>query len=397
MTLESALQITPVVVVLGARQTGKTTMVRAVPALSGHRYFNLDEFDVRAQALEQPDALAHRAPAMVVDEVQRAPDLLLAIKRIVDEQRQPGRFVLTGSANLLMMERIGDSLSGRATYVTLAPMTRRELLGRGTTGRWPDLVESRPDQWIELLSSDPRPDRDWRNVVRIGGFPVPALELASHEQRSIWLEGYVQTYLERDLPRIRAIEDLIEFRRFMRAASLRVGSMLNLTELGRDVGTSQPQASRYLGVLEASFLAHRVEAYSVNRTKRLIQTPKLYWADTALAMHLAGEQEARGEHFENMVAADLLAWRGVDSTRPNILYWRTHTGIEVDFVIEVAGRLLPIEVKSARRAVPSDARALEIFLDEYPDLTDGGLFLHDGDEVFSLTSRVVAAPWWRVL
>jgi len=389
----------PVVVLLGARQTGKTTLVRTHPTLANRPYLTLDDLEVRLQAEADPEALVARAPQLVLDEVQRAKDLLIAIKRAVDRDRprRPGRFVLTGSANLLMLKRIGESLAGRAVYVTLWPLTQGELAGQGRTGLWSALLAARAVQWPLVLTQNPRAPADWREAVQRGGMPVPAHELFTPEERALWFSGYLQTYLERDLPNLRAVENLGDFRRLAQAACLRIGSLLNQAELGRDVGLSQPQVHRFLNVLEASFLTIRLPAYAVNRTKRLIKAPKLYWGDTAFALYLSGETEPRGAHLENLVLLDLLAWRELETPRPEILYWRTAGGVEVDFVIETPHRLLPIEVKTATRAVPADARGLENFLDEYKDKCDGGLLLYGGDEVFPLTQRVLAAPWWRVL
>lgn len=398
-SLAAALRVNPVVVLLGARQTGKTTLVRSHPALAARPYLTLDDLAVRLQAESDPEALVARAPALVLDEVQRAKDLLIAVKRAVDRDRprRPGRFVLTGSANLLMLRRIGETLAGRATYVTLWPLTVGELAGRGRTGLWRELLASRFSKWPELLTRSPAVPLDWREAVRRGGFPVPAHDLTDPGERALWFTGYLQTYLERDLPELRAVENLADFRRLAQAACLRLGGLLNQAELGRDVGISQPQVRRFLSVLEASYLAVRLPAFAVNRTKRLIKAPKLYWSDTAFALHLAGEAEPRGAHLENLVLLDLLAWRDLEAPRPEVLYWRTADGVEVDFVIESARRLLPIEIKTSARALPTDAKGLEAFLDEYEDRSDGGLLLYGGDEVFPLTRRVLAAPWWRVL
>ncbi len=397
--LRNAMQVAPVTVVLGARQTGKSTLVRWLPELSSRPYLTMDDFSVRAQAETDPEALVERAPALVLDEVQRARNLLIAVKRTVDEDhpRRPGRFVLTGSANLLMMRRMGETLAGRAVYVTLWPFTYGELLGEGRVGAWAELLATPFAQWQEVVTARKRRPAEWQKVVRRGGYPVPALELGDDQQRALWFSGYVQTYLERDLPTLRAVEDLVDFRRLMKAACLRIGNLLNQTELGRDVGISQPQVHRFLNVLEASFLAVRLPAFAVNRTKRLIKAPKLYWCDPGLAMHLADEIEPRGAHLENLVLVDLLAWRDTQIRRPQILYWRTASGEEVDFVVEGADRLLPIEVKASRKVVPRDARHLRAFLDEYPDRADGALLLHTGEETFPLTRRVLAAPWWAVM
>lgn len=396
--LERAGRSAPVVVVLGARQTGKTTLVRTAPWLSERPYLTLDDFDLRAMATTDPEAVVARAPALILDEVQRAHDLLVAVKRAVDEdpQRTPGRFVLTGSANLLMMERVAETLAGRAVYVTLWPLTRRERHGLGRVGAWSELMAASHADRLDVVRASPGPSEPWRDAARIGGLPVPAHHLADDEARQLWFGGYVQTYLERDVQALRAIEQLADYRRLMRAACLRLGGLVNQTDLGRDVGMSQPQAHRYLNLMEVGFQAIRVPAFSVNRTRRLIKAPKLYWSDTALALFLAGESEPRGAHLENLVLCDLLAWRDLQPRRPEILHWRTATGVEVDFVVETAQGVLPIEVKASARVSPADVKGLEAFLDDYPDLADGGLLLHGGSDAFPLTRRVLAVPWWQV-
>jgi uncharacterized protein len=182
-----------------------------------------------------------------------------------------------------------------------------------------------------------------------------------------------------------------------RAACLRIGNLVNQTELGRDVGIAQPQVHRFINLMEASYQAVRLSSYAVNRTRRLIKSPKLYWSDTGLALFLAGESEPRGAHLENLVLTDLLAWRDLQARRPEVLYWRTATGIEVYFVIETPDRLLPIEIKAASRVTTADAKGLEAFLYEYPDLAEGALLIHGGYETFPLTRRILAAPWWKVI
>lgn len=386
-------------VVLGARQTGKTTLVRSMPLLARRPYLTLDDFELRAQASSDPESVVARAPALVLDEVQRARDLLIAVKRAVDSDRTRtrGRFVLTGSANLLMLERMGETLAGRAVYVTLWPFTRRERLGLGRAGIWSELLGAPFARWRDVIDAPGGPAEDWRKAVRLGGLPVPAHDLTDDEERALWFSGYVQTYLERDLQVLRAVENLADFRRLMRAACLRLGGLLNQTELSRDVGIVQPQVHRFLNLMETSYQAIRLPAFSVNRTRRLIKAPKLYWSDTALALFLAGEAEPRGPHLENLVLIDLLAWRDVQARRPEVLYWRTASGIEVDFVVETPKMLLPIEVKAAARVTPADAKGLEAFLDEHHDRASGALLLHAGKETFPLTRRVLAAPWWQVI
>jgi hypothetical protein len=334
---------------------------------------------------------------VTVDEVQRAPELLRSVKRAIDRGRVPGRFVLTGSANLLLLRRVSESLAGRASYLTLWPMTRREQQGHGRCGCWEALLTSEERDWPALLEAQSDPPADWRPWAMRGGFPTPALHLKTQAERTVWFDGYVRTYLERDLQAVSAIAALPDFRRLMRAASLRLGQVLNQTELGRDVGLAQPTVHRYLNLLEATYLLVRLPAYSVNRTKRLVKSPKLYWGDTGLAGHLAGLDEPTGAFLENLVLGDLLSWRDARSERAEILYWRTTVGEEVDFVIEVDGRLLPIEVKSTRRPALRDTESLRTFHREYGKKAGAGLLLHSGSVLSWLTPRVLAAPWWRVL
>ena len=401
--VRAALTSSPVVVVSGARQTGKSTLVRALGDEDGRRYLTLDDFETLERARLEPDALVGGDGPLTLDEVQRTPDLLVAIKRAVDEDRRPGRFLLTGSADLLLMDRVAESLAGRAVHLALWPMTLGEQAGLGRAGVWTELFESAPDAWPELLAgTDAAPadssPTDWRLAAARGGYPVPALELRRDaDARELWFDGYARTYLERDLRELANVASLVDFRRLMRAACLRLGNLVNQTDLGRDVGLSQPTVHRHLALLETSYQLVRVAPYSVNRTKRLVKSPKLFWADAALAMHLAGESEPRGAHLENLVLGDLLAWSGAARGRPEVLYWRTTTGKEVDFVIEWGGRLLPIEVKATARPHVGDAAGLRVFREEYPEATCAGLLLHTGDELGWIAEGVLAAPWWRVL
>ncbi|MGH7571319.1 MAG: ATP-binding protein [Gemmatimonadota bacterium] len=396
--IEGLLGVQPVVVVMGARQVGKSTLVRALSALADHHYVSLDDLEARGLAQRSPMDLLTLASRMTIDEVQREPDLMFAIKREVDSapRRQPGRFVLTGSANLLLMRRVSESLAGRAGYITLWPLTRGERLGLGRTGIWSDLFEAPFAEWADVVEDSSGERTDWRDEARSGGYPTPAHELTSPEDRGHWFSGYVQTYLERDLQDLASVDSLVDFQRVMRAACLRLGNLVNQSEISRDVGVSQPTVHRWLNLLETSFQLVRVEPYAVNRTKRLVKSPKLYWSDTGLALHLAGGDPG-GAHLENLVLADLLAWRDVQIDRPAILYWRTSSGEEVDLVVESKRGLIAIEIKSGRRVSMRDAASLRTFRDEYRDLFLGGLLLHDGTAVEPMGDGIVAAPWWKIL
>ena len=383
-------------VVTGARQTGKSTLVRKLGA--DRTYLTLDDLGVLEQAQRAPEQLLSRGARLTLDEVQRAPGVLLAIKRAVDEERVPGQFLLTGSANLELMANVSETLAGRAVYVTLWPMTRGEVGGHGSVGKWDAFLDQPKERWVEALGPAARGHEGaWTDLVRRGGYPDPALALTSDEDRSAWFEGYLRTYLERDLQQLASIDNLIGFQRLTRAAALRVGNLMNQADLARDVGVPPTTAQRYLHLLEVSYQLLRVEAYSVNRTKRLVKSPKLYWSDTGLALHLSAEREPRGAHLENLIVTDLFAWRETRTHRPNILFWRTSKGAEVDLVIETPRELLPIEVKNTPSVRMEDARHLITFLAEYPDKASAALLVHTGQDTYWLTDKVLAVPWSRVL
>jgi hypothetical protein len=393
--LAERLRAMPAVVVTGARQTGKSTLAEhLVPG--ARRYATLDDLDVRDTARRDPDALLGGSGPLTLDEVQREPGLLHAVKRAIDRDRKPGRFLLTGSANLLLMRQVSESLAGRASYLTLWPMTRREQRGLGQAGVWDALLAARDEEWRDIVAAGPDAPEDWRALARRGGFPTPAVELTTARERAIWFDGYVRTYLERDLQDLAAISALPDFRRLMRAACLRVGQLVNQTELGRDAALPQPTVHRWLNLLETSYLLVRLPSYAVNRTKRLIKAPKIYWGDTGVALHLAGLDEPSGAHLENLVLQDLLAWRDARLDRAQIGYWRTAIGEELDFVIEAGGRLLPVEVKASARPRLADSAHLRTFRTEYGRKARAGLLLHTGNTLEWLAPDVLAAPWWRV-
>ena len=395
-SLAQRLRVMPAVVVTGARQTGKSTLVRdLVPG--PRRYLSLDDLDVLDAARREPEILLDGREPVILDEVQREPRLLLAVKQAIDRHRRPGRFLLTGSANLLLMRQVSESLAGRASYLTLWPMTRREQQGLGQGGVWEQLLSARDEQWPDVLSAQPGEAADWRALARRGGLPTPALHLDDANDRSIWFDGYVRTYMERDLQDLSSISALPDFRRLMRAACLRLGQVVNQTGLGRDVALPQSTVHRYLNLLETSQLLVRVPAFAVNRNKRLIKSPKMYWSDTGAAMHLTQQDEPDGAHLENLVLHDLLAWRDARTEPAEILYWRTAAGEEVDFVVEAGGRLLPVEVKATSRPRLREASHIRSFRSEYGSQARAGLLLHDGTHTGWLAPDVLAVPWWRVL
>lgn len=396
--LDTALRTMRVVVVTGPRQAGKSTLVRNHRLLMTRPYFSLDDSTTLLRLQADRRAFLLSEPEMVIDEVQRDPALMLAIKAVVDEQRpqRRGQFVLTGSANLLMMHQVSDSLAGRAYYVRMQPLTRSEQQGLGSTGIWTGFFSTPVKDWLDLVRAGPTLTEDWREAVARGGFPSVALELRTEEERSIWFDGYIATYLERDLRDLQAVGNLQNFQALMQAAALRLGHLLNHAELARDVKMPVATVHQYMNLLETSFQATRLAPFARNRTKRLIKTPKLYWNDVALALHLGGS-EPTGAHLENYVLTDLLAWRDTETPRPEVTYWRTAAGAEVDFIIERKRKLLAVEVKSGGAPSARDVVHLKEFCAEYAPEAVGGLLLHGGSESYWLSDRIIAVPWWRVM
>jgi hypothetical protein len=394
--LERRLEVMPAVVVTGARQTGKSTLVREL-LRSDRTWFTLDDLDTLEAARRDPAIITDALDPVTIDEVQREPRLLIALKSAIDRERVPGRYLITGSANLLLMQNVSESLAGRAAYLVLRPLTRGEQAGNASCGAWESLLSEREERWIDLLTARASAEEDWRALALRGGFPTPSVHMHRPDDRSIWFDGYIRTYLERDLQQLSSISALPDFRRLMRASCLRIGQVINQTDLGRDVGLPQPTVHRYLNLLEVSHLLVRLPAYSVNRTSRLIKSPKLYWGDTGLALHLAGSPEPGGPHLENLVLNDLMAWGDSSTKRADIHYWRTTNSVEIDFVVEYGSEVLPIEVKASAGVRLGDARALRRFRQEYADVSRAGLLIHAGRDLRWIAPDVLAAPWWMVM
>ena len=398
--VERALKTHPVVVVSGSRQTGKTTLVQNLSSSEKREFITLDDLDALELARKRPEDLLARAEHLTIDEVQRVPELLLWIKRDVDRRRRRGRFLLTGSANLLLMREVADSLAGRAVYLLLSPFTGSEKRGEGGVPPWSQLLQcATVGQVMDTFAGGRVADLDWRREILRGGMPRAVLSRTVSERTS-WFDGFIKTYLERDLRDLSQVASLPDFRRLMGLAVHRIGQLLNQSELGRDAGLSQVTTHRYLNLLEASFQTHRLPGYWRNPSKRLIKAPKLYWRDCGIAAYLAGLKRMDdpqgspllGPLLENLVFSGILAWRDATGARSNAYYWRTAGGAEVDFVIESGQRLLPIEVKTSKRIRLEALRHLEIFLEDYPRLAPFGVVLHDLDRPLALTRHIVGLP-----
>jgi predicted AAA+ superfamily ATPase len=332
---------------------------------------------------------------VIVDEVQRCPELLVTLKRIVDEKRQLGGFILSGSANLALLGHVSETLAGRAGYFTLYPMTRREQ--REATLHEPFLVEFLRTSQLPSLQSDPVTDRE----VLQGGLPPACLN--PDGDVSEWFRGYVQTYVERDVRQLSQITDLVSFRTLAQLAALRTGQVLVISSLARDAKLNAATAGRYVDLLEASFLIHRLPAFLKNRSSRLVKSPKIYFSDSGLAGHMAGISRGepgydmlRGALFETYVAQNFAALLEAHLPDARMSYWHEQGRHEVDFVIELGRKVFAIEVKAGTRWSDGDLSGLRAFLNRTPECV-AAVLAFNGRESVKLGERLFAIPLGTML
>ena len=393
--LVRAMRRMPVVVLSGLRQSGKSTLLQRETAFTKtFAYRTLDDFSTLAAARSNPESLLEGVG--VLDEVQRCPELLVAIKRSVDEERQAGRFVLSGSANLALLGHVSETLAGRAAYFTLHPMTRREQQAR--TKQSPFLVDFLKSHDLPKVAAQPVTEEE---ILR-GGLPPACLEPGG--DLAEWFRGYVQTYVERDVRQIAAITDLVAFRTLAQLAALRTSQVLSVSDLARDARLNAVTAGRYLGLLETSFLVRRLPPFLKNRSSRLVKSPKIHFTDSGLAAHLAGisslapgtDDRMRGALFETYMVQNLTALMEAHLPDAQIGYWHEQGRHEVDLVIDCGRKVVAIEVKAATRWSDSDLSGLRAFLDRTP-ACGAAILAYNGWEAAKLDDRLYAIPLGHLL
>ena len=394
--LLEALSDTPVVLLHGARQTGKSTLAREI-AGGPHpaRYISLDDATTLAAASSDPQGFIRSLDGpVVIDEVQRAPGLFLAIKQAVDEARTPGRFLLTGSANVLLLPQLAQTLVGRMEVLTLWPLSQGEIEGR-REGLIDALFGDGPPFAPETAES---PTHVWPRIRR-GGYPE-ALARRTAERRDAWFGAYVTTLLQRDIRDLASIEGLADLPRLLGLVAANAGNLVSFAELSRDAGIAQTTLKRYLALLETSFLVQRLPPWSANLGKRLIKTPKLYLADTGLAAHLLGWESDRpeaardaGRLLENFVFVELtkaIAW---SRAQPRLYHFRAASGSEVDFVLEDrSGSCVAIEAKGGASLGEKDFSGLKALRDALGGRFRRGVVLYGGAESVPFGRDLFAAP-----
>lgn len=403
-TILDSLKHFPVVLLTGARQVGKSTLANMITEKEWKaRYITLDDRAVLDAALLDPDGfLGQTGLPAVIDEVQRAPDLLRAAKLLVDRERKPGMLLLTGSANLLTLSRVSETLAGRVAVHELHPFSWAELKKRPFAGTVDKLFDagSARDALEQFPSSSPRARLpEMEEFIVSGGFPSPAL-MDSEAARRTWFESYRSTYVERDLREISSIAHLPEFGRLMTIMAMRTGKMLNLSDLSRDTGIAFTTLRRYFGILEQTYQTFLVHPYYTSAAKRLVKTPKLYMADTGMAMHLSGldnwkvaERQSRaGDLLETFIATELQKMLALSSTSTRLWFYRSSMQYEVDFLLERGNELVGIEVKASSGLDKRDLAGLSHCREILGKKWRLGILLYTGTEAVALDDKTVALP-----
>lgn len=391
--IAEAMHDTPVVLLAGPRQAGKTTLVRQI-AQSGMRYLTLDDEVTRLSARNDPVGMIRSLDRAVIDEIQRSPALLLAIKKSVDEDRRPGRFLLTGSANLMAVPNVADSLAGRMETLTLLPLSQSEVEGAETN--WLDSVFAGQ---LPRLGSPARSDDLVGRVLR-GGFPE-AMSRLTVKRRTAWATQYLDAMIQRDVRDVSGIEKLDKLPRFLSALAQTAGQMCNYTQLGGQVGLDGKTASSYTRVFEHMYLLKRVDVWARNRLSRVVKSPKLQFIDSGLLatlLDLTPDEAAKdrtrfGNVLETFVFGELLKHATTADANYRLLYYRDAEKVEVDFVVEnLVGQVIGVEVKASATVKQGDLRGLRKLAGLAGNSFKMGVLLYDGDETMPLGDGIWAAP-----
>ncbi|HOB74469.1 MAG TPA: ATP-binding protein [Phycisphaerae bacterium] len=400
--LLSALRDVPVVVLHGPRQAGKSTLVQSLsPEEYPGRYVTLDQLASLSASLRDPEGfLAGLGTSAIIDEIQRAPDLLLAIKADVDRNRQPGRYLLTGLANILQLPRLADSLAGRMRILELWPLSQGEIEACFEGFIDALFAESLPDQ---ATFGFPDPQALWTDLVRRmirGGYP-PAVLSDSLERADGWFEDYLRTVLLRDVQDLSRITGIADFPRLLTIVAGRAAGLVNYAEISRNTGLNQVTTKRYLTLMDTLFLIRRIQPWFTSRVKRPIKSEKLYFGDTGLLAHVLGldadrlvaNRDLAGTLLENFVALEVMKQRTWSRTRPEVLYFRDQRGVEVDLVLEArGGRVVGVEVKAAVTVTADDFKGLRALAEAAGEHFHRGVVLYTGHEVLPMGPRLHAVP-----
>jgi hypothetical protein len=388
--LQSRIQQFPAVIVTGPRQVGKSTLLRHQQPFRSMQHFDLDDMELRRRVELDPTLPWHASNRIIIDEVHRVPDVLPALKAEIDRRQGEIRVVLSGSADLLMLRDVSESLAGRASYVHLHPFAVGEWEGDAAPDIVDLLLERRDPGRVNAVARDPS-----TQIHR--GLLAPA---RTHSDPVAWWDAYVRTYLERDLRDLSSIQSLPDFRRVMELLAVRSGAVLHETEISRQAAVSQPTVHRWVNLLEVCNLVTRVPAHAVNRGKRVARRPRLYWTDPGLAAFLAGlyspdevaDSRELGALFETLVLHHLRVLASLMTPPARLMHWRTSDGKEVDFVLQHGRRLLAFECKCTQRPRADHARHLRLFARLHPECVRAAV-VHAGTAIEDMGEGILALPW----
>ena len=393
--LVEALKDTPVVLLHGSRQSGKTTLAQWVGDQRGYAYFNFDDDVARSSAVADPAGfVAELPPRVILDEVQRVPELFAAIKLAVDRDRRPGRFLLTGSANVLFVPRVADSLAGRMEIVELLPLSQCEIgkqAPRFVSALFGGAFKTRPAQ---------RLGRDLAERIVAGGYPAARIR-ASPPRRSAWYRNYIETIVQRDVRDLARINSWSALPRLLDLAAGQTARLLNISELAAPFQLSRPTIREYVTLLQRMFLIEETPAWHVNRLSRLVKTPKLHVGDTGWAAARMGltaealfaDRELLGQFLETFVYQELRRLTGAGSEELRFHHFRDKDGYEVDIVLERNDRRLAgVEVKASGTVRPSDFTGLRKLGAATGDRFAAGVLLYDGETAARFGDRLYALP-----
>ncbi|MBP6870022.1 ATP-binding protein [Candidatus Babeliales bacterium] len=391
LRLQQAIARSPIIFIKGPRQSGKTTLMQS---LQGYHFVSLDDFYFLDLALADPMRFIQQLPKpVIIDEVQRAPHLFLAIKHDIDRNRIPGRYVLTGSADPLLINHVGDSLAGRVEFLTLYPFSQGEL--QGIVDSFVDRVWT--DESLLKLSCEKIETDDLHKRMIVGGYPT--VQNIDQEARLYWFRDYVSTILRKDITDLSKIEKINDIPRLLSLCAGRAGSLVNTSELSRDSGLNNMTLSRYIALLEALFMVMMQPAWSTNLTKRLIKSPKTYLVDTGLLCWLRGitleniATHEKGHILENFVVNELMRQMSWNKSFASMYHFRSVTNEEVDIILErIDGKIVGIEVKSSSYISPKDLKGLQFLQESVPHLWHQGIILYGGQESFEVAPGIVVLP-----
>ena len=396
--VDDALADTPVVLLNGPRQSGKTTLVRQFADRAGHPYLTLDDATTLLSAQDDPVGLVRGLDRAVIDEVQRAPRLLLAIKQAVDQDRRPGRFLLTGSTNVMTLPGVADSLAGRMETLALLPLAGCEM--HGTKGHWLDALFDGTPPRVTPAAGRKAVGEPLVDAVLSGGYPEAVLRTTAR-RRAAWARQYVDALIQRDVREIATVEKLDHLPRLLRALAEMAGQLCNFAQLAGQVGLDSKTAGKYLAVFEQIFLLRRVAPWSANRLARVVKTPKIHFIDSGLLCSLLGLTEATlaqergrfGQALETYVFGELLKLASWSEGEYELFTYRDKDQVEVDFIVEDRrGRVLGVEVKAAASVSRDDFVGLRKLATLAGRKFAGGVVLFDGAETLPVGDTLWAMP-----